>query len=244
MSKISIVIPVYNESPRILNTLQYILAHSSVYNIIEMIVVDGGSTDDTAEKVQQWITLNKGENDLDITTVKLLPSEKGRAKQMNLGAQAALGDILYFLHADSFPPKYFDQFIVDEIKNGYNCGCFKMTFDSEHWWLKLAGWFTRFNWKMCRGGDQSLFISKSLFNQVGGYNEQYIIYEDNALISQLYKVGKFKVIPQTITTSARLYKKHGIWKLQYHYWMVHLKKRFGASPQSLYQYYKKHISLG
>lgn len=206
-----------------------------------MIVVDGGSTDDTAEKVQQWITLNKAENDLDITTVKLLPSEKGRAKQMNLGAQAALGDILYFLHADSFPPKYFDQFIVDEIKNGYNCGCFKMTFDSEHWWLKLAGWFTRFNWKMCRGGDQSLFISKSLFNQVGGYNEQYIIYEDNALISQLYKVGKFKVIPQTITTSARLYKKHGIWKLQYHYWMVHLKKRFGASPESLFSYYKNNI---
>lgn len=241
MSKISIVIPVYNESPRILNTLHYILAYSSVYNIIEIIVVDGGSTDDTAEKVQQWITLNKAENDLDITTVKLLPSEKGRAKQMNLGAQAALGDILYFLHADSFPPKYFDQFIVDEIKNGYNCGCFKMKFDSEHWWLKLAGWFTRFNWKMCRGGDQSLFISKSLFNKVGGYNEQYIIYEDNALISQLYKVGKFKVIPQTITTSARLYKKHGIWKLQYHYWMVHLKKRFGASPESLFSYYKNNI---
>jgi rSAM/selenodomain-associated transferase 2 len=241
MSKISIVIPVYNESLRILNTLKYVLAHSSVYNIIELIVVDGGSTDDTAEKVQQWITLNKAENDLDITTVKLLPSEKGRAKQMNLGAQVALGDILYFLHADSFPPKYFDQFIVDEIKNGYNCGCFKMTFDSEHWWLKLAGWFTKFNWKMCRGGDQSLFISKSLFNQVGGYNEQYIIYEDNALISQLYKVGKFKVIPQTITTSARLYKKHGIWKLQYHYWMVHLKKRLGASPDSLYRYYQSKI---
>jgi rSAM/selenodomain-associated transferase 2 len=242
MSKISIVIPVYNESLRIINTLKYILAHSSVYNIIEIIVIDGGSTDDTVEKVQQWIALNKAENDLDITTVKLLQSEKGRARQMNLGAKEALGDIFYFLHADSFPPKYFDQFIVDEVKNGYNCGCFKMKFDSEHWWLKLAGWFTQFNWRICRGGDQSLFVTKELFNQVGRYDENYNIYEDNVLISKLYKAGTFKIIQQPLITSARHYQTHGVWKLQYHYWMVHLKKRLGASPDSLYEYYKKHIS--
>lgn len=218
------------------------LAHSSVYNIIEMIVVDGSSTDDTSKKVQDWITRNKAENDIDVTSVKLLHSEKGRAKQMNRGAREALGDILYFLHADSFPPKYFDQLIVDEVKNGYNCGCFKMTFDSKHWWLKLAGWFTQFNWPICRGGDQSLFVTKTLFNQVGGYDENYHIYEDNVLISRLYKVGTFKVIQQPLTTSARHYQTHGVWKLQYHYWMVHIKKRLGASPQSLYQYYKKHVS--
>ena len=242
MSKISIVIPVYNESSRILNTLKYVLAHSSVYNIIEMIVVDGGSTDDTSKKVQDWITRNKAENDIDVTSVKLLHSEKGRAKQMNRGAREALGDILYFLHADSFPPKYFDQLIVDEVKNGYNCGCFKMTFDSQHWWLKLAGWFTQFNWLICRGGDQSLFVTKTLFNKVGGYDDNYLIYEDNVLISKLCKVGRFKVIQQSLTTSARHYQNHGVWKLQYHYWMVHLKKSLGASPQSLYQYYKKHVS--
>jgi rSAM/selenodomain-associated transferase 2 len=241
MSKISIVIPVYNESLRIINTLKYILAHSSVYNIIEIIVIDGGSTDDTVEKVQQWIALNKAENDLDITTVKLLQSEKGRARQMNLGAKEALGDIFYFLHADSFPPKYFDQFIVDEVKNGYNCGCFKMKFDSEHWWLKLAGWFTQFNWRICRGGDQSLFVTKELFNQVGRYDENYNIYEDNVLISKLYKAGTFKIIQQPLITSARHYQTHGVWKLQYHYWMVHLKKRLGASPESLFSYYKKNI---
>lgn len=241
MSKISIIIPVYNESLRILNTLKYVLAHSSVYNIIEMIVVDGGSTDDTSKKVQDWIARNKTENDLDVITAKLLHSEKGRAIQMNIGAKNALGTILYFLHADSFPPKYFDQLIVDEVKNGYNCGCFKMTFDSKHWWLQLAGWFTQFNWRVCRGGDQSLFVTKTLFNQVGGYDENYNIYEDNMLISQLYKVGKFKVIQQPLITSARHYQTHGVWKLQYHYWMVHLKKRLGASPGSLFSYYKNNI---
>lgn len=217
------------------------LAHSTVYNIVEIIVVDGGSTDDTAKKVQDWITRNKAEKDIDITSVKLLHSEKGRAKQMNRGAREALGDILYFLHADSFPPKYFDQLIVDEVKNGYNCGCFKMKFDSQHWWLKLAGWFTQFNWPICRGGDQSLFGTKTLFNQVGGYDENYHIYEDNVLISKIFKVGRFKVIQQSLTTSARHYQTHGVWKLQYHYWMIHLKKRLGASPENLFSYYKKNI---
>lgn len=246
MSKISVIIPVYNEERLIGNLLGYIFAHSSNYNIQEVIVVDGQSTDGTTTVVENFISDAKYSihlHNLDEVraTVKLISSEKGRSKQMNAAAHVATAEILYFLHSDCFPPKYFDQYIVNAYKKDQFSGCFKMKFDYEHWWLRLAGWFTRFNWKMCRGGDQSLFVSKTLFNKVGGYDENYTIYEDNVLIDKLYKIDKFTVIQQPLTSSARAYKKHGVWKLQYHFWTIHLKKRLGATPDDMYQYYQKHI---
>ena len=111
-----------------------------------------------------------------------LNSPKGRAKQMNFGASQSKGSVLYFLHADSIPPKHFDQYIVDAMDKGSKTGCFKMKFDNSHWWLQLAGWFTQFNWKSCRGGDQSLFIEKIAFEAIGGFNEDFVIYEDNDLL--------------------------------------------------------------
>lgn len=241
MSKISIIIPTYNEAPRIVKLIKYLLVHSSDYNVSEILIVDGGSTDQTVFEVSEFIKTTQSSLDVNSTQVTLLNSEKGRAKQMNTGAKASVGDILYFLHADCFPPKYYDQYLIDMVKKGYNSGCFRMKFDSKHWWLRLAGWLTQFNWRLCRGGDQSLFVTKELFDTVGGYDEQFLIYEDNDLISKLYKLGKFKVIQQWISSSARNYQKHGVWKLQYHYWAIHLKKRLGAKPEELYVYYKKTI---
>ena len=160
---------------------------------------------------------------------------------MNLGAKHATGSILYFLHADSFPPKDFDQFIVNEVQKGNQAGCFRMQFDSNHWWLRLASWLTQFSWRASRGGDQSQFITKTLFNDIGGYNENYIIYEDNILINELYARNEFTVINKKLITSARLYRKHGVWKLQYHFWTIYIKKWFGASADELLAYYKKYV---
>ncbi|WP_405575441.1 TIGR04283 family arsenosugar biosynthesis glycosyltransferase [Winogradskyella sp. Asnod2-B02-A] len=173
--------------------------------------------------------------------ILLINSPKGRAKQMNLGAKHATGSILYFLHADSFPPKDFDQLIINEVQKDNQAGCFRMQFDSNHWWLQLASWLTQFSWRACRGGDQSQFITRKLFDEIGGYNENYIIYEDNILINELYARNKFTVINKTLTTSARLYRKHGVWKLQYHFWTIYVKKWFGASADDLLTYYKKYV---
>lgn len=229
---ISIIIPVLNEANNIGRLLLHLTENSSSENISEIIVVDGGSTDGTVETVKKFT----------LTDIKLISSSKGRAKQMNIGAKASTGNILYFLHADTFPPKNFDQFILDKLQKGYEAGCFRMQFDSNHWWLKFAGWFTKFNLKVCRGGDQSLFITKALFNTIGGYNENYTIYEDNILISELYKRNQFTVINQKITTSARLYKKVGVWKLQYHYLIIYLKRWLGASADEMLAYYKQNIT--
>ncbi len=162
---------------------------------------------------------------------------------MNVGAHHSSGSILYFLHADSFPPKYFDSYIIKEVENGNNAGCFKMKFDHRHWWLRLASWLTHFRWRACRGGDQSQFITKALFDEIGGYNEDYLIYEDNILINELFKRKEFVVIQQWLITSARLYERVGIWKLQYHFWTIYVKRWFGASADDIYTYYKKHIAL-
>jgi rSAM/selenodomain-associated transferase 2 len=227
---LSIIIPILNEEENIGKLLGHLIENSSKENISEIIVVDGGSSDNSVSIVKQF------------EQVTFLKSEKGRAKQMNTGAKNAKGNIFYFLHADSCPPKHFDQLIIDEVKIGNLAGCFKMKFDNNHWWLKLASWFTQFRWRACRGGDQSQFITKNLFKSLGGFDERFTVYEDNDLINKLYVLNQFVVIQQWITTSARRYETNGIWKLQYHFWMIYIKKWFGASADELFGYYKKYIN--
>ncbi|MFT5242363.1 MAG: rSAM/selenodomain-associated transferase 2 [Glaciecola sp.] len=227
---ISIIIPILNEAESIEELLFHLIDHSSLEHISEIIVVDGQSTDGSQEIIKK----------LDLK-IKLLSSPKGRAKQMNTGAKAAKGHILYFLHADSFPPLHFDEFIISEVKKGNNAGCFRLKFDSNHWWLRLASWLTQFSWRACRGGDQSQFITRVLFDEIGGFDESFAIYEDNILINELYTRNEFVVINKKIETSARLYRKHGVCKLQYHFWTIYVKKWFGASADDLFAYYKKYI---
>ena len=259
--QISIIIPTLNEEKYIAKLLEHLLLFSSSKLISEIIVVDGGSADNTRNIVEAFSKINsikniKAFNYIDSNSLKsklistetnktkiiLLNSEKGRAKQMNSGVKSSTGNILYFLHADSLPPKNFDQFIINKVKKNNNAGCFKMQFNSNHWWLKLTGWLTKFNWRVCRGGDQSQFITKTLFNDIGGFDENYLIYEDNILINELYARKEFVVINKTLKTSARMFRKHGVWKLQYFYLNIYIKKWFGANANELYNYYKNNIS--
>ncbi|WP_310992751.1 TIGR04283 family arsenosugar biosynthesis glycosyltransferase [Aequorivita marina] len=242
---LSIIIPVLNEAETIESLLLHLSENSSGANDLEVILVDGGSIDNTAEIVENFIEtfsrpvrFQKSDRSF---TIQVIPSNKGRAIQMNTGASLASGEILYFLHADSFPPKNFDSYIISEVNKGNLAGCFQIKFDSNHWWLRLAGWLTKFKWKGCRGGDQSQFITKTLFREIDGFDENYIIYEDNILINTLYKKKQFVVIPHWVITSARRYETQGIWNLQYHFWIIHLKQFFGADAEELHRYYKKHI---
>lgn len=233
--KISIIIPTLNEAENISRLLEHLVMNKTETIPIEIIIVDGGSEDHTLQIAQQYAQKKS------IGTIKTCKAPRGRAKQMNAGAAIAKGAILYFLHADSFPPKGYDQYIINEVLKGNPAGCFRMRFDSNHWWLRLASWFTQFSWRACRGGDQSQFITKDLFEELGKFDERFIIYEDNDLINKLYARDEFVVINKKITTSSRRYKNNGIWKLQYHFLAIYIKKWFGASAQDLHEYYKKNI---
>lgn len=226
---ISIIIPVLNEERYIVKLIDYILKNTNSSNIEEIIVVDGGSSDNTLKALLK-------------SDVVVLHTEKGRAKQMNYGAKQALGEILYFLHVDTFPPINFDKIIIDAIEKGDEAGCFRMKFDSSSRFLSFFSWFTRINHKLCRGGDQSLFITQILFRKSGGYDESYIIYEDNEFTSRLYELTNFKILPDNVKTSARKYEQIGKLKLQFYFGIIHLKNYLGAEPEQLYRYYKRKIS--
>ncbi|WP_036380255.1 TIGR04283 family arsenosugar biosynthesis glycosyltransferase [Muricauda sp. MAR_2010_75] len=226
---ISIIVPVLNEELCIGELLNHLNQNSMPSNSIEIICVDGGSTDKTPKIATQH-------------GAKVVLSQKGRAKQMNLGAEHATGDILYFLHADTFPPNHFDQFILKAVNNGFLAGCFRMQFDTKNLFLRFFAWFSRFNLLLCRGGDQSLFVERELFKTAHGFNEAYRIYEDTEFIDRLYRQTKFKVLSAHVVTSARKYQEIGTLKLQFHFAIIHLKKYLGAGPEELYRYYKKFVS--
>ncbi len=137
MIKISIIIPILNEEKNIISLLEHLEQHSSKNNNFELLIVDGGSTDGSIIKIENYIKNHHH--------IALISSERGRAKQMNRGRLQANGAILYFLHADSYPPKNFDQELEDEIKKENLGGCFKIKFNHPHWWLKRDSWFTQFN---------------------------------------------------------------------------------------------------
>lgn len=228
IAKISIIIPVLNESAIIGSLITHLKNNSATKNIKEIIVVDGGSKDDT-------IAILKKSN------VTILSSKKGRAKQLNHGAKNATGEILYFLHADTFPPKNFDTLILEAYASGAETGCFRMQFDSKNLFLRFFGWLSRINHTLCRGGDQSLFVTKALFKKSTGFNESYLIYEDSELIARLYKETRFTILPQKVITSARKYRQKGLLKVQFHFGMIHLKNYLGAGPDELYNYYSKKL---
>ena len=207
---ISIIIPVLNEENYIKKVLECIAQNSSTNQIAEILVVDGGSNDNTLQEASQL-------------GARVISAKKGRAAQMNLGARIATGDILYFLHVDTLPPKHFDRDILKAHIDGFQVGCFRMRFDSNHPILRFFAWCTRINTQICRGGDQSLFITKYLFKRVNGFDESYSIYEDNEFVRRIYKVANFKILPNTVKTSARRYRKKGIMTLQCHFGMIHLK---------------------
>ncbi len=229
MNKISIIIPILNEVDAIHRLLLHIENSISETIEMELIVVDGGSTDGSQKQVFKH------------SKTILISSEKGRAMQLNAGAKVATGTILYFLHCDSYPPSNFDLLILEQVLKGNLAGCFRMKFDFSHPVLIIFQWFTKVNHISCRGGDQSLFITQNLFNEIDGYDEKYIIYEDNEICQRLYQNKQFTVIPNYLITSARRYRENGVWQLQYHFAVIHLKRRLGHPVESMLDYYKKHI---
>lgn len=227
--QISIIIPILNEGPRLEVLLPWLMDGSDSGQVGEILVVDGGSTDHSRE-----VALRHG--------ARYMRSGKGRAIQMNAGAQQALGDILYFLHADSLPPPGYDSMILQAMSGEGRSGCFRVRFEPSHWMLDFFSWFSRINLPLCRGGDQSLFIPRSWFESLNGFDERYRIYEDNEFIGRIYRHYPFSVLPKEITTSSRRYQQQGFIRLQYHYAAIHLRRFLGHGPETLYAYYEKHIN--
>ncbi len=157
---------------------------------------------------------------------------------MNYGAQNATCEILYFLHADTLPSKGFTYDITLAINSGYSAGCYILSFDYDHWFLKANCWFTRFNVNAVRFGDQSLFIRKEKFHEAGGFCEKHIVLEDQHFIRRIKKVARFTIIQKPVITSARKYLENGIYKTQALFFLIYFMYRLGFSQQKLVTTYR------
>lgn len=224
---ISLIIPAYNEAEQIAGTIAKIRERCDV-DFPEIIVVDGGSADETRSFAKT-------------AGAKVVMGPKGRAKQMNFGALIAKGEILYFLHADSIPPLHFTQYISDAYRQGAVSGCFRLAFDHDHWFLKANSWFTRFDINGIRFGDQSLFVSKEVFNKCGGFREDLIIMEDQEIIHRLKGHGRFVVMDDYVTTSARKYLDNGVYRMQGIFYRIWALYYLGYSQEHLVNLYRKLI---
>jgi rSAM/selenodomain-associated transferase 2 len=194
---ISIIIPTYNEAANIGRLVQE-LRHYGSADAPEILVVDANSADGTAEVARQ-------------AGATVLPAPKpGRAAQMNHGAAHATGDILYFVHADVQIHPDFVATIRQAVADGYPAGCYRFRFDSEHPLLRFNSYGTRFKGIMSRGGDQTLFVTRELFGQLGGFREQFVVMEDFDIIQRIRRVARFLIVPQDVVVSARKYE-HNSW---------------------------------
>ena len=219
---ISVIIPALNEAKAIEPTL----SNFKECRRTEIIVVDGGSRDQTVE-----IAKSLG--------AKVLKSAPSKATQMNAGAAEAAGEVLLFLHADTRLPKNFEECVLEAVGRSEFCaGAFSLRIDSDAGGLRfierVANWRSRF--LQMPYGDQALFVSRKLFYEIGGYPD-YPIMEDFELVRRLKRRGKITILPESVQTSPRRWLNVGIIKTWLLNQIVILAYYIGIPPQRLSQWY-------
>ena len=222
--EISIIIPVENESGTI-GALLDVLA--PMKECCEVVFVDGGSGDDTVRKIQSTGF-----------TVILSP-DKGRANQMNHGVSVAGGEVLWFLHADSTPPKNAPEQISNVIGKGYKAGCFRIRFSSKNPLMLYNAIASnlRVRTRNIAFGDQGIFIRRQLFEELGGYAPIPLM-EDYQLSMDIKKAGlTFGVAKGVIKTSARRYQKYGILKTMLLMQVLQRRYRRGGDVEEIAKAY-------
>ncbi|MFK7806362.1 MAG: TIGR04283 family arsenosugar biosynthesis glycosyltransferase [Saprospiraceae bacterium] len=230
MQTLSIIIITLNEAENVCRLLEH-LQSAKTDRVVDVLLVDGGSTDDTC-----GIAATRG------ATILESP-RRGRAAQMNYGAKHAKGDVLYFVHADSLPPLSYVEDIFSAVENGFPIGCYRFAFDSDRLLLKVNSYFTRFDKMWCRGGDQTLFITRQLFEDLNGYDENYQVMEEYNLIGRARESHPFLIIPKDVLVSARKYEQNSYLKVQLANLIVFNMYRFGCSQQRMKQWYKRVLGV-
>ncbi len=200
--KISVIIPTHNEAEGI-GFLIETLKKNAKQNLLEIIVSDSPNSTDATLTIAQSLQV-----------IAQTSPQKGRAAQMNFGASLASGDVLYFIHADTKIHPDYTTDITDTLKKGFDFGCYRYQFDSPNILLKINAFFTRLPFIWCRGGDQTLFISKKNFEKIGKFREDYQIMEDYEFIIRAKKTLKFRIIPKNVIVSDRKYKTNSYLRVQ------------------------------
>ena len=220
--RISIIVPVLEEAQGIeaaLGALQGLRGRGH-----EVIVVDGGSVDPTRLLAGPLAD-------------RVLAAPRGRAAQMNAGAQAAGGDALLFLHADTRLPEGADELVVAALSRRA-WGRFDVRIDSSHPVLALVGFMMNLRSRLSgiATGDQAMFVRRTAFEAAGGFADLALM-EDLALSARLKRGGPPACLRERVVTSGRRWERYGVFATILRMWRLRLMFFMGADPQRLARMY-------
>jgi rSAM/selenodomain-associated transferase 2 len=193
MKKYSVIIPTYNEEENVEKLISHLI---NFKENLEIIICDGGSTDNTFNYAQKY-------------DVKIYSDKRGRGRQLNFGAEKSSGEILIFLHADTFLPSNAFELLNNYFKNEKNkITTFRLRFDENNLLMRIYSFFTRFESVFSTFGDSAIIVRRELFFEMGGFPEQKIL-EDVEFLRKIRKNTKIRKIPVDVITSARQFRRRG-----------------------------------
>jgi rSAM/selenodomain-associated transferase 2 len=221
---LSIIVPVFNEAEAINRLLLQLMVLAE--QGIEVLLVDGGSADRTIALVTDF-------------GLRIIQAPKGRAKQMNAGVLNTKGDVLLFLHADTFLPENAHSEIRNRLQLPYVWGRFDVIISGQGVMLKIIATFMNWRSRMTgiATGDQAIFVTRSALESVGGIPDQALM-EDIELSKQLLKLSQPICFESKVTTSGRRWEKHGVWRTIALMWRLRFGYWCGQSPDKLAKLYR------
>lgn len=228
---VSIIIPTVNE---ISNVHRQTSALAPLLEC-EVIFVDGGSTDGTEQALQVCCQAHNN--------VRLVHAPRRRSSQMNAAARIAQGEWLIFLHADTFLPAESFHYFMQRTRapRELNAGAFTFRVTNERWPYRYLEFYVGLRSRVLKlpYGDQALFVRRSLFEELGGYREDYPLMEDLELVRRLHQHRGFEILPAPVYTSARRFENEGYLKRTCSNLYLQLLYACGVHPQKLAQQYWK-----
>ncbi|MEH6503631.1 MAG: TIGR04283 family arsenosugar biosynthesis glycosyltransferase [Cycloclasticus sp.] len=224
MPLISVIIPCLNEAVTLPETLASLQALKQ--QGVELIVVDGGSSDNTVALATPLVD-------------KMLIAPAGRSNQLNKGAEVAQGVLLVFLHADTRLPADAHVLLLGAANSETCWGRFDVRLDGQQWAFRLIE--KLMNWRSCLTGivtgDQAIFVSKALFEEVGGY-PPIALMEDVAISKLLKKRSRPVCFHSAVITSSRRWQQNGILRTILLMWQLRLAYFFNVEPDVLAKKYR------
>lgn len=200
--------------------------HACCREACEIVVVDGGSNDQTAQLAGPGSDI-------------VIAAPRGRAAQMNAGARKASGEVLCFLHADSQLPDHADQIIREALSHRqHQWGRFDVRLSGHHPLLRVVEALMNLRSRLTgiATGDQALFVRREVFDAIGGFPEIALM-EDVAMSRKLKSVAPPICLRQRLITSSRRWEIHGIVRTIVLMWKLRLLYFLGADPARLAQRY-------